>query len=109
VLVTTLLLILFTSIYARRGFGVRSSPAAAGEILRWLAKFLLLLRERAGMRASQLSGRDAFHRVRNFSEKITDDVEIVPTIQLTHRERRWFTQPLLPVASTLPLSSQRGL
>jgi len=108
VLVTTLLMILFTSIYARRGFGVRSSPAAAGEILRWLAKFLLLLGEKAGMRASQLSGRDAFHRVRritSFSSVRTNDqgrgetrpyhdVEIVPTIVLTHRERRWFTQPL---------------
>jgi len=102
VLLSTLLLVLFTIISARRGFRSLPSSAAGPWILRTLAKFLPLLGGEGRGEGGPILGRDAFHRVRRIAssgrtrtDQITDDVEIVPTgVELTARERRWYRQPL---------------
>jgi RHS repeat-associated protein len=96
VMLLTLLGILLASVMARRGFGVRPSPGAAtsigrgrhwnpnATIARAVRKFLLLLREKAGMRAGQ--------QRRAGVPPAPDRRDACPT--LTPRERRWFLQPL---------------
>jgi RHS repeat-associated protein len=99
VLITTLLFLLFASIHGRRGLGVRRSPAAVTWIRRALTRLLSVeqpARSPRGFGLRQPSGALAPQTHPADSGRGLPHSKTLPraSAELSHRERRWYTQPI---------------